>query len=398
MTPLALELITLGMLLLLALLAEALGRHTRMPRISLLILVGFLLGPSMAGVLDPRSARSFEFISVLALSMVGFLVGGRLSGDLLKKLGRVILWVSLCEALVTYIVVALGLLLLGSGPQLALLLAAIATATDPAATFESIRERRRHSRFADVLAGIVAVDDAYGLILFSLTVLGLQLLAAGESGPAVFHLLHALRELLGAVVLGLLLGLPMAFLSGRLRRGEPTLMEAMGMVLLCAGLAQWLQVSHLLACVVMGMTVVNFATHHRRPFHAVEEIEWPFLALFFIFCGAYLTLDTFAGVGALLLAYLVLRVAGRLAGGWLAARSPWVGGSGDALVGLAMLPQAGVALAMAFVAAGLYPPLEDTLLPVVIVATVLFELVGPLVSRWVLARSERDDSNGDLKP
>lgn len=385
---LPLELITLGGLMLLALLAEALGRHTRLPRISLLILLGFLLGPSVAGVLDPRSARSFEFVSVLALSMVGFLVGGKLSADVLRRLGKVILWVSLWEALVTYAVVALGLALLGVALEPALLLAAIATATDPAATFEAIREMRRRNAFADVLAGVVAVDDAWGLILFSLTVLALRAVNAEEAGtPAVEILGETAVELFGAVMLGGALGLPMALLSGRIRRGEPTLLEALGMVLLCAGLAQWLHLSHLLACVALGATVVNRARHHRRPFHAVEEIEWPFLALFFIFCGAYMTVDALTGVGGLLLAYLTMRVAGRLLGGALAALPAWVDSGLSRWMGLALLPQAGVALAMAFVAVELYPGLEGQLLPVVIAATVLFELVGPLVSRAVLARS-----------
>ncbi|TXS94161.1 cation:proton antiporter [Parahaliea maris] len=392
MTVLASELITLGLLLLLAVLAEAMGRHTRMPRISLLILVGFLLGPSVAGLVDPRSARSFEFISVLALSMVGFLVGGRMSMDLIRRLGHLIMWVALWETLVTYAVVAVGVLLLGGGIHLALLLGAIGTATDPAATFEAIREQQRGSRFADVLSGIVAVDDAIGLIVFSITVLVLHVVSAGAMDMGADFLLHALRELFGALLLGVLLGLPMAYLSGRLRRGEPTLMEALGMVLLCAGLAQWLKVSHLLACVAMGMTVVNFARHHHRPFHAVEDIEWPFLALFFIFCGAYLTLDAFAGVSTLLLAYLLLRLLGRVLGGWLAAVPAWTQGGFSRWGGLAMLPQAGVALAMAFVAAGLYPDLQETLLPVVISATVLFELAGPLAARAVLTRVAAEES------
>lgn len=389
MSALALELVTLGGLLLLALLAEAVGRHTRLPRISLLILLGFLLGPAWLGVLDPRFATSFEFVSVLALSMVGFLVGGKLSGELLHHLGRLILWLSLWETLATYAVVALGLLLLGVDLGIALVLASIATATDPAATFEAIRENARDGPFARTLAGIVAVDDAWGLMAFSLTVLGLQA-ATGEVADlsALEFLRHAGVELFGALLLGVALGLPMALLSGRVRKGEPTLLEALGMVLLCAGLAQWLQLSHLLACVALGVTVANLASHHRRPFHAIEDIEWPFLSLFFLFCGAYLTLDAFRGAGTLLLAYIVLRLLGRIVGGWVAGIPAWVDAHDARWMGLAMLPQAGVALAMAFVAADLYPALAETLLPVVISATVLFELFGPMVSRRVLVRRD----------
>ena len=140
----------------------------------------------------------------------------------------------------------------------------------------------------------------------------------------------------------------------------------------------------------MGITVTNLARHHTRPFHAVEEIEWPFLAIFFIFSGAYLTLDALGSVGVLLLSYVVLRVLGRLLGGLLVG---WTGGASAAVyrwTGAAMLPQAGVAMAMTFQAVSLYPDLQKTLLPMVIAATVLFELVGPIMTRVVLERLPRN--------
>ena len=378
------ELILLGALLLLALAGEAVGRHTRLPRISLLVLLGFILGPAALDMVDPRESASFGFVAVLALSMVGFLVGGKLSTAVFKKSGGAILRVSVVQALVTFSVVAGGLLLLTVPLELALLLAAIATATDPAATLDAIVQSRRSSRYADILTGIVAVDDAWGLILFSLSIALIQVLTTATLDNGV--VLHLSRDLLGAIALGAALGLPMALLSGRIRKGQPTMMEAMGMVMLCAGLAQWLGVSHLLACVVMGITVVNLARHHKRPFHAVEEIEWPFLAVFFIFSGAYLTLDALGAVGGLLIAYLILRVAGRLLGGLLAALRGGDGAKTYRWIGLAMLPQAGVAMAMAFQAVSLYPELQGSLLPLVIAATVVFELVGPVVTRMLLLR------------
>lgn len=378
------ELIVLGALLLVALAGEALGRHTRVPRISLLVFIGFLLGPAVFSFIDPRQSPSFDFVAILALSMVGFLVGGKLSAKVFRKSGGPIIRVSIIQALVTFAVVALGLLALSFPFEIALLLGAIATATDPAATLDAIRQSAVKSRFCDVLTGVVAIDDAWGLIMFSVAVMIIQVSTTTSLDNGV--LLHIGRELFGAVLLGVFLGLPMAFISGRIRKGQPTLMEAIGMVMLCAGLAQWLSLSHLLACVVMGITVTNLARHHTRPFHAVEEIEWPFLAIFFIFSGAYLTLDALDFVAVLLLSYMALRVSGRLLAGVLIG---WTGRSDDAVyrwMGAAMLPQAGVAMAMSFQAVSLYPQLLQTLLPMVIAATVFFELVGPIVTRMVLLR------------
>ncbi|MBE0575576.1 MAG: hypothetical protein IH613_06730 [Desulfuromonadales bacterium] len=90
----------------------------------------------------------------------------------------------------------------------------------------------------------------------------------------------------GAIILGILMGMPMANLSGRVRPGEPTLVEALGFVFLCAGISFWMEVSFLLSSMVMGVVVVNLAKHHARPFNAIEGIEWPFLTLFFVLSGA----------------------------------------------------------------------------------------------------------------
>ena len=381
----AITLISVGALLLCALALEAFGRHTRLPRISLLVLMGFLLGPAALDMIDPRANEGVNFVAMLALAMVGFLVGGKLSWRLLRRVAGLVLWVSLWEVVVTFSVVATGLLLLAQPLELSLLLAAIATATDPAATLDAIKASGRSNRFSDTLTGIVAIDDAWCLILFSFVLLVLH--AAQTAQLDLLFLAHGLAELCGAIVLGFLLGLPLAFLSGRIRRGEPTLLEALGMVMLCGGSAAWLGLSYLLACVSLGATVVNIAKHHRRPIHAIEEVEWPFLALFFISAGSRLSLEAIERGGALCAAYLLLRILGRLGGGLVAGLPRRVDSRQARWMGGAMLPQGGVAMALAFVAAGAYPEYSTSLGAVVISAVFVFELLGPVATRFCLDRN-----------
>jgi NhaP-type Na+/H+ or K+/H+ antiporter len=165
----------------------------------------------------------------------------------------------------------LGLVLLGVPVKIALLFAGIAAATDPAATADVVHETGAEGPFSQTLIGIVAVDDAWGLIAFSL-ILAAVLLINCDGGMANVAL-ASLREIGGAVVLGTVLGIPMAYLSGRVSDGEPLQAEALGMVFLCGGLALWLDVSFILAAIVMGVVVTNLARHHKRPFHAIEGIE-----------------------------------------------------------------------------------------------------------------------------
>lgn len=191
-------------------------------------------------------------------------------------------------------------------------------------------------------------------------------------------------EIGGALLVGLLLGLPMAYLTGRIRPGEPTQAEALGMVLLCAGLAVWAEVSYILSAMAMGAVVANLAKHHNRPFHTIEGIEWPFLILFFLLAGAALNINALPQIGILGAGYITLRVIGRIVGTRLGGRLSGAATTTRRWIGLALLPQAGVAIVMALLASQRFPELKDIILPVVLGSTVVFELIGPVITRRVL--------------
>jgi Kef-type K+ transport system membrane component KefB len=158
-------------------------------------------------------------------------------------------------------------------------------------------------------------------------------------------------------------------------------------VFLCGGLAIWLEVSFLLASVTLGTTVANLARHHTRPFHAIEGIEWPFMILFFVLAGASLAVEALSHAGAWLAGYVVLRIVGRIAGSWLGGALRPAEPAVQRWMGIALLPQAGVALGMALVAAQRFPEVGEAILPVVVAATVLFELLGPVSTRYALERA-----------
>lgn len=377
--------ITLGGLLIAGLAAQWLGQKTAIPRVTLLIGLGLLAGPTGVDIISDVARRTFPWISHITLAMVGFLLGGKLHVRSLHRRGGAVLSTSLWITLCTWAVVILACGLLTGNWPLALLFGAIATATDPAATHDVIEECGLQNEFTDRLLGIVALDDVWGLLIFSLSLAlaGVMYHTAAATGLA----LHSLWEMAGALGLGLALGVPLAWVSGRLSRGEPLLVEALGAVILCAGLAEWLQVSYLLACIVMGSTVTNVARHHNRPFHAIHQIEWPFMMLFFILAGASLHLDKVASLGWLGIVYMASRVLGRLAGGLLCSqRQGWSARSGLSL-GAALLPQAGVAIGIALVASQALPQYADQLLATAITGTIVFELAGPPLTRRSVRRS-----------
>ena len=374
--------LTLGGLLLASLLADLVGRRTRVPRVTLLLALGILAGPMALDLLPPPSVRWYPVVAETALLMVAFLLGGELTLPALRRHGRTLFRVSLAVVVVTVAVVAVGLRLLGWPLELALLLGAISASTAPAATADVVREVRAAGPFTKTLLGLVAVDDAWGILVFSFAlalVLGLE-----APNGALDVLRDGAVDVFGAAAVGVAVGVPVALLSGRIRAGEPSQAEALGAVLLCGGLAAWFQVSFLMAGMVMGVVVANLARHHRRPFREIEGIEWPFMALFFLMSGAALEVRGLETTLPLLAAYVVLRVAGRLAGGWLGTR--WSGDPGldGSWIGLAMLPQAGVAIGLALVAAARLPGQAEAVLAATVAATVVFELGGPILARRTL--------------
>ncbi|MGD8514667.1 MAG: cation:proton antiporter [Granulosicoccaceae bacterium] len=383
-TTAAQVLITFGGLFLLGLLADLAGRHTPLPRVTLLLLSGFVIGPSVLDWLPAFTNEWFPVLTDIALAMIGFLLGHNMTRARLEALGRAVLAMSIGEVMMTSLLVFGVLLLFGVPVEIALLLAGIAPATAPAASVDVVREYRARGKFTDTLLGIVAIDDAWGLLVFSLLLAIAQ--ALNGQGGALGVLTTGAWEIGGAVLLGIVLGLPMAYLTGRIRPREPTQAEALGLVMLCAGLAVWLEVSYILAAMVLGTVVVNRAKHHDRPFHAIEGIEWPFLILFFLLAGAALHMEALAHAGILAAAYIGLRVAGRILGTRLGG---WLSGT-DAKtrhwIGLALLPQAGVAIGMALLASQHFPEIKNVILPVVLGSTVIFELIGPIITRWTLVQ------------
>ncbi len=378
-------LIAFGIVFLAGLALDAVGRRMHVPRVTLLILLGALVGPPGLDLLPDQFTASNQILAPTALTMVAFLLGGTLERSALGRHGQEILVISVTVVVLGAAVVAGGLMLIGLPIGFALLLGAIATATDPAAVQDVIRQTGARGPFAERLLGIVAIDDAWGLLVFSAALTA----AAAVAGVAEAEnaLLAGLWESGGAIALGLAIGLPGAYLTGRIKPGEPTLIEALGIVFLTAGLAQALEVSYLLAGIVAGTTIVNLARHHDQPFHEIERIEWPFVLLFFVLAGASFELDLMLEAGFACLVYIVLRAAARLLGGWASGPLAGLSGRDSGLMGVALMPQAGVAIGMALIVVERLPEIGGQVLAIAVASTIVFEIFGPFLTQFALARA-----------
>lgn len=384
--------ISLGALFMIGLVADQIGRNSWIPRVTLLLLCGFLVGGSGFDLIPLQLTGLYPSLSVIALTMVAFLLGGSLKISTLRQHGAAILFISLSIVIVTIILVTSGLYVLGTPFGLSVILATIATATAPAATNDVIHQSGVDNGFTRTLSGIVAIDDAWGLIAFSIGMVFVSQVIGTSTDVGV---LHAFEEIARAVFLGALLGVPAAFVTGRLSDGEPLETEALGLVFLTAGIAIWQDVSYLIAGMVSGAIIVNFAKHHTRAFHEIEHIQWPFMVLFFVLAGASLELEVAIGLGSIGVALVALRILSRLIGGWVGGAIAGVSKTERIAFGWALLPQAGVSIGMALVAAQQFPLWASEIMALTVGATVIFEIVGPVACAVAIKRSVQKTS-GDV--
>ncbi len=377
-------LLTIGGIFLLGLLTNAVARHTILPRVTLLLLFGIVIGDEALGIVPAIFEERFDIIADMTLLMVGFLIGGKLTRDSLAESGSSVLWVSLAAAIVTVACVSGSLMLVAVPVDVAILLGCIAAATAPAAIFDVVTELRIDNKFSRLLISVVALDDVWALVIFGI---GLAVVGSLNGvGGDTFFLLDVSREIGGAIVLGVLIGFPASYLTGRVIPGKPILTEALGIVFFCGGMAIWFGVSYLIASIVVGFVIANYAKHHEYPFHAIEGIESPIMIVFFVLAGALLDLDAIYEVGLVGVVYIFARTIGKYLGAALGCTVAGEGGVTKRWLGLALLPQAGVAIGMALAASNQFPEYRQILLPLVIGSTVFFELVGPILTRQALLR------------
>ncbi|MBT8458581.1 MAG: cation:proton antiporter [Boseongicola sp.] len=381
---LAQALLTLSGLFAVGLAADQIGNRTLLPRVTLLLICGIAAGSSGFDLIPTEISDWYELLSIVALTMVAFLLGGSLTKENMLSNGRVILSISLAVVVLTIAIVSFGLWLLGVDIGLALVLGAVATATAPAATQDVIRQSGVQNDFTQALSGIVAIDDVWGLFAFSVVLIIAHQIGGSEDASMLYGAIH---EFGASVLLGVCIGIPAAMLTGRLTGGEPLQIEALALTFLTAGLAIEFELSYLISGLTVGAIIINGARHHTKAFHEIEHVQWPFMILFFILAGASLEIHALRAVGLLGLAYMVLRVFSRLLGGWIGA---WLGNAPDRQrrwFGLALLPQAGVAIGMALVAAKQFPAWSDTIMAITIGTTIAFEFLGPAATLYSIRRN-----------
>jgi len=386
------ELTSLGLILLLALVAGHGVRLVRVPEVTGYILIGVVLGPSVLGWVSQRNLTALEVLSEVALGLILFSIGSVFEFSRFRRLGRQIVYLTLVESSLAAMLVSCGMLALGQPWPIALLLGAVGMATAPASTLMVIRETDSAGPLTDSLLGIIAVNNIFCIVAYSLVATAIDLTAPTSGATGLLSTLYRsvyplVWQLVGSVALGYLVGLLLAFWSMKVKESGEMLILLAGSILLCVGSARLLELSPLVASMSVGAAMVNLSRTSRWLFETLSGTDPPFYAIFFVLAGADLDVSLVASMGLLGVVYILGRAAGKFGGARLGARWLALDQGIQRYLGYALMAQAGLAVGLTLVIDRRFPSLGPVVTTVVLASVVIHEMFGPISVRFALVRS-----------
>lgn len=371
----------------LGLLLTRLAKKVNLPNVTAYLIAGLIVGPYCLNLFSENMLAGISELTSIALGFIAFSIGGEFKWESLKRVGVKALIITIFQAIAALAAVDVVLILCGFDLPLSLTLGAIATATAPAATLMVVRQYRAQGTMTNTLLSVVAMDDAIGLAAFAISLAMAQSLTSGAAPTVQNMLISPLLEIGLSLVVGAALGTVLSFLLRFFRSRANRLSLMIAAVFAGVALSDCWGLSALLTCMAIGAAMVNLRADSSALIENTDRWTPPLFMLFFIISGAELDLQVLTTVGLLGVLYLVARSLGKYFGSALGA---WVVKSEPKIrkyLGLTLLPQAGVAIGMAQVVIAKLPEYGEVIRAVVLCATLVYELVGPVITRIALSRA-----------
>jgi Kef-type K+ transport system membrane component KefB len=381
----------------------------KLPNVTAYIITGILLGPFCLNLVPSTVTDGMEFLADIALAFIAFSTGEFFKYETLKKNGAKVVIITILESVLASILIfCLTYFMLGLDLAFSLVLAALASATAPASTVMTIRQTGAKGDFVDTLLQVVALDDVVGLMLYSVAISIALAIAPGAGAFSISNIIIPIATNIAVLLAGALFGVVMKLLMPQKRSTDNRLIILISLLFAFCGICALLDVSPLLGCMSMGMIYINI-TNDDKLFKQLNYFSPPILLLFFVRSGICFKLDalvnTSSAVGSVSLLtvgvlYFIVRIVGKYFGAYLGCLVTKKDSKVRNYLGLALIPQAGVAIGLAALGARtLGGEIGNALQTIILASSVLYELIGPGCAKLALYLSKSySDKLEDLVP
>ena len=403
-------LISLSVALIAGLLMSRLAKKLNLPAVTAYLIAGLILGPFALGLIKLpyigfatlEKVKAYEIVNQVALGFIAFTIGNEFRLAELKSMGKAAITVGILQAVITTVIVDIALVVLHFimpdvlSISSAITLGAIAAATAPAATLMVVRQYKAEGPLTKLLLMVVAIDDAVGLMLFSLSFGIAKALEVGALSITSV-VLEPLIEIVLSIVIGALGGVLLNFIEQFFHSRSKRMSISIAAVMLIVGVSMLefevggvkVGFSLLLVAMMTGTVFCNICDTSEELMSRVENWTGPLNILFFVLSGAELDLGILSNPMVLIVGvvYIIFRSTGKISGAYLSCAMEHTSDNIKKHLGITLLPQAGVALGMALTAANLSD--GAMVRNVVLFSVLVYELVGPtLTKRSLLAAGE----------
>lgn len=385
------ELLVLAEVILAGIVGGQLAQKIRIPHITGQILMGILLGQTGLILFGPDSIRGLDVVTQFALGLITLNIGEHLNLRMLRNAGKRLFFLVLTESTITPALVFGATYAITRSPWLPLLLGAMAISTSPATIIALVKETRSHGVFVKTLGAAVALNNIVSIALFAIA------RSAARFGLARAHDRSFLQILGGpglavgaAIALGVVVGLVVVLVTRRVVRTDHLAAYTLIALLVVAGAAIYLNISLLLACLLLGFTLANLSPGKPElGGGAFSGFETAIFAAFFTLAGMQIQLQNLSEVGFLAAAVLISRFAGKMIATDLAMRFARATAAVRRYLGLALIPQAGptIGLVLLIQQDPQLRPLHGIILAVGLTVVIVNELVGSVTTSVALKGS-----------
>ena len=420
-------LLSLSIALFAGLMLSRLAKLVQLPAVTAYLVAGVIIGPFCLGAFNVQglgftaldiNTKAYSLLSDVALGFIAFSIGNEFRLSQLKSIGKQATVIGILQAVITTVVVDFALITLhfiipDKLPlETAIILGAVASATAPAATLMVVRQYKAKGPVTDTLLPVVAIDDAVGLVLFSISFGVAKGLISG-SVNVVSIVVEPLIEVVLSIGLGALVGYLFTFIERFFHSRSKRLSVSVAFVFLTVAISMFkfevlgvhVAFSSLLSCMMLGTIFCNICDFSEELMDRLDRWTAPMFILFFVLSGAELDLSVLSDWIIILIGvvYIVSRCIGKYFGADLSATMVKAQPNVRKYLGITLFPQAGVALGMAlkvseycaeFSANAQVLLIGSIVNNIILFSVLIYELIGPFLTKIALTKAGEVDPEG----
>jgi Kef-type K+ transport system membrane component KefB len=376
--------LSLGILFLAGLAAVILAERLGVPRVTLYIVVGLLIGPSLLNWIPHEHLEEFDPVLKLALAMVLLEIGSRFTFASFRQIIPAAVPLSIGELAVTLSLVTLGVWAVSKDWEFAILLGGLALATAPATTIVVLRDYDAEGPVTALTYALVALNNLAAIVAFEILFVLVSLFSGPEGAESISgggaRLGWLATDLIGSLAAGILAGFLATVLMARLS-GQYRTLAVLSIVTVVLGICESLSIPYLLTFLAMGVTLANTSASTQDLFRNLEPIAALLYVVFFVASGAETDIRSLWAVGGVGAVYIATRCAGKYLGVWVSARLTGEPQAVRRWLGMTLIAQAGAAIGLVQVATDRDPDLGGRLQTIIVGTVVFFEVLGPILTR-----------------